>query len=170
MYHFFKNIHFYFSLGNQCSTSESDSKICTVIFPWEKKELPTPLELLKEVFHFHPAIYEYYAEHPEDKGELRQDKLYFHGRPSNIDDSDDGEHDVSEQFCLNRIFGMDFPGEDEKWKFKDSRKSYEWLQPIMHPCVIVYAGEYELNPVVVFMLTHLAPGWVGGALTSVIYT
>ena len=140
----------------------------------EKRVAYTPLELLKEVFHFHPAIYEYYAENPEDKGKLRQDKLHIHVRPSNVDDSDynedDGEHHVSQQLCLNSIFGMDFPGEDEKWKFTDSRKFYEWLQPIMYPCVTAYAGEDKLNPVVVFLLTHLAPGWVGGALTSVIFT
>ena len=164
-------MHIYFSLGNQCSASESDNRICTVIFPWEKKELPTPLEL-KEVFHFHPEIYEYYAENPEDLGELRQDKLHFHVR-RNIDDSDydedENEHHIREQPCLNRIFGMDFPFKDEKWKLTDSQKFYEWLQPIMHPCVTVFAGEDKLNPVIVFMLTHLAPGWVGGALTSVIY-
>ena len=65
---------------------------------------------------------------------------------------------------------MDFPDEDEQWKFKDSRTFYEWLQPIMCPSVTIYAGEDKLNPVVVFMLTHLAPGWVGGVLTAVIYT
>ena len=169
------NIFFIFFIGNQCSASESSYDIGTVIFPWEKTELPTPIQLLKEVFHFHPAIFEYYEQNPGKKGELRQHKLHFHTRPDNVDDSDydedEDEHDVSEQPCLNRIFGMCYPhGDDERWIFKASQEFYAWLQPIMYPCVTVYAGEDKLNPVAVFMLTQLAPGWVGGALTAVIYT
>ncbi|CAB3998145.1 Hypothetical predicted protein [Paramuricea clavata] len=160
--------------GNQCSANEGQDEICAVILPWDKKELPTPLELLNGVFHFHPEIYEYYTSHPQDKGEIRENKLHFHIRPDNFDDSDydadAGEHDLTEKPCLNRIFGMDFAEEDELWKFKDSRKFYEWLQPIMYPSVTVYAGEDKFNPVAVFMLTQLAPGWVGGALTAVNYT
>ena len=159
------NIFFISFIGNQCSASESSYDIGTVIFPWEKTELPTPIQLLKEVFHFHPAIFEYYEQNPGRKGELRQHKLYFHTRP------DEDEHDVSEQPCLNRIFGMCYPhGDDERWIFKASREFYAWLQAIMYPCVTVYAGDDKLNPVAVFMLTQLAPGWIGGALTAVIYT
>ena len=157
--------------GNECSANEGQDEICAVLFPWDKKELPTPLELLNGVFHFHPEIYEYYASHPEEKGELRENKLYFHIRPNDDSDEDaEEDHDLETKPCLNRIFGMSFPSIDEEWKFKDSRKFYEWLQPIMHPSVTIYAGEDKFNPVAVFMLTHLAPGWVGGALTAVTYT
>ncbi len=164
--------------GNECSANEGLDDICAVLFPWDKKELPTPLELLNGVFHFHPEIYEYYASHPEKKGDLRENKLYFHIRPNMVDDSDeDAEHDSDEDIehdhdmetkpCLNRFFGMCYPGKDEQWMFEDSRKFYEWLQTIMHPSVTIYAGEDKLNPIAMFMLTHLAPGWVGGALTAV---
>ena len=130
------------------------------------------MELLNGVFHFHPAIYEYYSNNAEDKGELRENKLFFHIRPNKYDDPncDEDSDEHGDKLCLNSIFGMDFPDEDEQWKFKDSRTFYEWLQPIMCPSVTIYAGEDKLNPVVVFMLTHLAPGWVGGVLTAVIYT
>ncbi len=167
------NTSLIFNVGNECSASEGQDEICAVIFPWDKKELPTPLELLNGVFHFHPEIFEYYTSQPEKKGELRENKLYFHIRPNDVDDSDDDaeeDHDLDTKPCLNRIFGMDFPRKDEQWKFNDSRKFYEWLQPIMHPSVTIYVGEDKFNPVAVFMLTHLAPGWVGGALTAVIYT
>jgi hypothetical protein len=36
------------------------------------------MELLDGVFHFHPAMYEYYASHPEQKGILEEQKLFFH--------------------------------------------------------------------------------------------
>ena len=54
--------------------------------------------------------------------------------------------------------------------FEEAAKFYPWLQKIMVPTITVYAGEDKLNPVIVFFLTKLAPGWVGGALTAVNYT
>ena len=160
--------------GSQCSASEGHDEICVVLFPWNKQELPTPLELLNGVFHFHPEIYEYYSSNPERKGHFRRNKLFFHIRPNKyVDpdfDEDTDDHDLKEKPCLNRILGMDFPDEDEQWKFEDSRTFYEWLQPIMCPSITIYAGEDKFNPVAVFMLTNLAPGWVGGVLTAVTYT
>jgi hypothetical protein len=161
-------------IGNECSANEGQDEICVVLFPWNKEELPTPMELLNDVFQFHPAIYEYYASSSGEKGELRKSKLSFHIRRNRYEDGDndedDYEHDLEEQPCLNRVLGMDFPDEDEQWKYVDSRNFYEWLQPIMCPSVTMYAGEDKFNPVAVFMLTHLAPGWVGGVLTAVTYT
>jgi hypothetical protein len=130
------------------------------------------------IFHFHPEIYEYYTSHPEDKGYLRENKLHFHVRRNehNIDDSDadydedDGDHDLEEKPCLNSIFGMDFPNQDEQWKYEDSRKFYEWLRLIMYPSVAIYVGDQKFNPVAIFMLAQLAPGWVGGALTAATWT
>ncbi|XP_028397307.1 uncharacterized protein LOC114521091 isoform X2 [Dendronephthya gigantea] len=162
------------SNGTQCSANEGNDDICAVLFPWDKEDLPTPLELLDEIFHFHPEIFAYYTNHPNDKGELRKNKLHFHLVRDNTSDSsdyeEDEEHDLDEKPCLNRIFGMDFPDKYTMWKFEDSQKFYEWLQPIMYPSLTVYAGEDKFNPVAVFMVTHLAPGWVGGALTAVTYT
>ncbi|CAB4019936.1 Poly [ADP-ribose] polymerase 3 [Paramuricea clavata] len=158
--------------GNQCSANEGLDEICAVIFPWDKKELPTPLELVDGVFHFHPEINEYYSSNP------RENKLHFHipRNEHNIDDSDvdydedDEDHDTDEKPCLNSIFGMDFPHQDEQWKYEDSRKFYEWLQPIMYPSVDIFVGDQKFNPVAIFMLAQLAPGWVGGALTAATWT
>jgi hypothetical protein len=133
------------------------------------------MELLDEIFHFHPALYEDYANYPEYKGILRESKLFFHVRPNEYEDPDcvdeyeDDPHDVDVEPCLNSILGMVLPNEDEQWKFEASRTFYEWLQPIMCPSVTMYAGDNIFNPVAVFMLTHLAPGWVGGVLTAVNY-
>ena len=130
------------------------------------------------IFHFHPEIYEYYTSHPEDKGYLRENKLHFHIRRNehNIDDSDvdydedDDDHDSEEKPCLNSIFGMGFPDQDEQWMYEDSRKFYEWLRPIMYPSFAIYVGGLKFNPVAIFMLAQLAPGWVGGALTAATWT
>ncbi|XP_028397376.1 uncharacterized protein LOC114521157 isoform X2 [Dendronephthya gigantea] len=148
--------------------------ICAVLFPWDKEDLPTPLELLDEIFHFHPQIFAYYFNYPNDMGELQENKLNFHlvrdNTPDSSDYEEDEEHDLDEKPCLNRICEMDFPDKDTMQKFEDCQKFYKWLQPIMDPSLTVYAGEEKFNPVAVFMVTHLAPGWVGGALTAVTYT
>ena len=160
----------HFIVGNQCSLNEGLNDICAVIFPWDKKELPTPLELQKEIFNFHPQIFEFYTNNPEKNvGELREDKIYFHVRSSDDDDEDDDEHDF-EIKCLNSIFGMSYPTEDEQWMYEDSRKFYEWLQSIMCPSVFIYVGEEKFNPVGIFLLAQLAPGWVGGAMTAATWT
>ena len=135
------------------------------------------MELLNGVFHFQLAFYDYYTRNPDAKGELRENELFFHIPPNkyvNPDcDEDTDDHDLDEEPCLNRIFGMDSPCKDEQWKFEDSRTFYEWLQPIMCPSVIIPASiapyiieDPKCYPVAVFMLTHLAPGWVGGVLVS----
>ena len=131
------------------------------------------MELLNGVFNFHPKIYEEYESDPKDLGRLRRKKLHYHIRPD--DESDDdfedvNEHDLDEKPCLNQIFGTCSPGPDEKWKNEDSRKFFKWLQPIMCPSVSIFVGDGKLNPIVMFMLTHLAPGWVGGALTGAVCT
>ena len=131
------------------------------------------MELLNGVFNFHPKIYEQYESDPADKGRLRLEKLHYHIRPddeSDDEDEDVNEHDLDEKPCLNQIFGTCFPAPDEKRKKEDSQKFLEWLQPIMCPSVTIFVGDGKLNPIVIFMLTYLAPGWVGGALTAAVWT
>ena len=133
-----------------------EEEICAVLFPWDKQELPTPLEILQGVFHFHPEICEHYTSNYEDKGQY---KLY-----SEVED-----HDPDDKPSLNMIFDMTAPKQDEQWRLRDSEAFYEWSQVVMYPSVTVCAGEDKFNPVAKFMLTRLAPGWVGGALTAVTY-
>ena len=139
--------------------------ICAVLFPWNKRELPTSLELLNGVFHFHPEIYEVHESNPQDDSNLREGKLYFH-----VDEESKDDHDLVEKPCLNSIFEMGHPGENDQWTFEDCRKFYEWLQPIMYPTVIVATFGFKFSPDAIFMLTQLAPGWVGGALTAGVFT
>ncbi|CAB3986613.1 Hypothetical predicted protein [Paramuricea clavata] len=158
-------------LGNP---NKGPNETCVVIFPWDKKEPPKPLELVNGIFHFNPEKFS------KDKCYLRS-KLHFHVRRNyghNIDgsdidyDEDDDDHDSEEKPCLNSIFGMDFPDQDEQWKYEDSRKFYEWLRPIMDTSVAIYVGvrvrvkRDRINPPATFMLTQLAPGWVGGTLSA----
>ncbi|CAB4008005.1 Hypothetical predicted protein [Paramuricea clavata] len=144
-----------------------ENEICVVIFPWDKQELPTPQELVNGFFHFHPKISEYYTSHPEDKGQLKKCKLDFHIPQHNMDYSDsdeeaDEDHECEAKPCLNRVFAMNDNKQD---KLRDLRAFYEWLQSIMYPSVTVYLDDDKITPDAVFMLTQLAPGWVGGALT-----
>ena len=42
---------------------------------------------------------------------------------------------------------------------------YEWLEKIFSSMVRVGIGCHSMNPFPCFMLTHVAPGWVGGILS-----
>ena len=75
----------------------------------------------------------------------------------------DEDHDLDDKPCLNRFFGF------EDGLVPEEEDFYEWLQPIMCPSVTVHAGYLKINPVGLFLLTQLAPGWVGGGLTGVTY-
>lgn len=158
--------------GNECSASEGCDHICEVLFPWSEEELPGPTTILTKIFQFHPEICEQYL-NKDDQGERRSGKLHYH-LPSTPDgdDDDDNEHDLEDKPCLNRIFGFGSYSEEEgqSASLEEAHKFYTWLQKIMVPTITVYAGEEKLNPVAVFFLTKLAPGWVGGALTGVTYT
>ncbi|CAB3985676.1 Hypothetical predicted protein [Paramuricea clavata] len=144
------------------STWDEDHEICAVIFPWDKQELPTTLELLNGVFHFHPEIYNHYADlSPEGYSTLNENMLIFH-----IPQDVGLIHDCAIRPCLNSIFGVSAPKTDEPWRLRDSRAFYEWLQPIMCPSFTAYVGDDVFSPMALYMLTQLAPGWVGGALTS----
>ena len=45
-----------------------------------------------------------------------------------------------------------------------------WLQKIFVPSVNIFLGSEKMNPVPYFILTRLAPGWVGGFITWVTNT
>lgn len=164
----------FFIVGNECSSNESNDEISVVLIPWKEDELPAPVDILTKIFHFHPEICEYYVTtRPEDKGELRTKELYFHvPNPSpDSDDSDESEdHDFENNPCLNSIFGISGFDDDEEWKREELKKFFQWLQRIMVPSLRVDFGSDKLNPVLIFLITQLAPGWVGGALTGSTWT
>ena len=75
-------------------------------------------------------------------------------------------HDPEETMCLNYFFGA----YSSKYKNEGFRRNitefYTWLQKIMVNSIRVFAGFDKLNPVPLFFLTFLAPGWAGGILTG----
>ena len=42
---------------------------------------------------------------------------------------------------------------------------FEWLKKIFSPCTRMGIGLEKMNPIPCFILTRIAPGWVGGILT-----
>ena len=47
---------------------------------------------------------------------------------------------------------------------------FDWLKNIFTPFTHIVIGCDEMNPVPCFILAQLAPGWVGGVLTSLALT
>ena len=47
---------------------------------------------------------------------------------------------------------------------------FRWLRKIFAPALYIYVGLEKMNPVPYFILTRLAPGWVGGFITWVTCT
>ena len=155
--------------GFQCPSSIALWPIDVIVFPWNKEELPEPLEIMDGVFKFHPEICKYYINHPEEKGQLVKEMLYFHVPSGDSRENDeDGDHDLYQKPCLNSIFGMDFPNENEQWVIKESREFYKWLQSYMYPSLTVCIGEAVISPHLVLMISPLAPGWLGGTITGVV--
>ena len=143
-----------------------------MLFPLNKNGLPSGKEVLQDIFHVHPEIFHAYAQHGDD--ELRTEKLFYHLPVKGMSDEEyeeETDHDIEEKPCLNRIFGFStYETAEEEGSIEDVTEFYAWLQNIMVPTATIYGGIDKLNPVIVFFITNLAPGWVGGALTAVIYT
>lgn len=47
---------------------------------------------------------------------------------------------------------------------------FDWLKKIFTPFFLTAIGSDQMNPVPCFILAQLAPGWVGGVLTSLALT
>ena len=75
------------------------------------------------------------------------------------DDDDDDDDDRS--WNTLRAFGE---------KKIEATAFFNWLQKIFTPFIRIAIGCEAMNPVPCFILAHVAPGWVGGVLTSLALT
>ena len=125
-----------------------------VLIPWDDQRLPTEEEVYGDIFHFHPEILEEITANTS----ISQERLYFH-----VFSEHDSERD--DERCLNSVFGrsLDEPIQGEA-------NFFTWLQSVMVPSCNYIAGDGKFNPVAHFLMTILAPGWVGGVLTGQTWT
>ena len=124
--------------------NEGSGVVEVCLFPWSKDTLPTAKDIVA-LFHFHP--------------ELRKKTLE---NTSLSDEEDDCDEDEGMSWNGLRSFIRD--DKERAVNF------FKWLKKIFTPFIYVGIGCDLMNPVVCFLLGHIAPGWVGGVLTSVVCT
>ena len=124
--------------------NESDGVIEVCLFPWSKDTLPTPKDIIT-MFHFHPKL----SNNPMESTTLSDDE---------------DNYDQEDEIGWN---GLRSFTEDDKQK---AVNFFKWLKKIFTPFIYIGIGCDLMNPVACFLLGHIAPGWVGGVLTSVVCT
>ena len=112
------------------------------MFPWNKDVLPTAEDVLT-LFGFNP--------------EMHQDPMVN----NEIVQPDEDEED--DRVSWNTISSYS----DDVTK---ARNFFDWLGKLFSPMIQVGIGCDRMNPVPCFILAKLAPGWVGGVLTSLACT
>lgn len=126
--------------------NENDGPIEVCLFPWGKDTLPTADDILV-MFKFHPEMHE----NPMVETVVENMHVY----------SWDWEYNGVEKRTFLRWNTLQTYKADPK---KASR-FYEWLEKIFSPMIRIGIGCHSMNPFPCFMLTHVAPGWVGGILS-----
>lgn len=155
----FLSVH---AVGFECSTNESGMGhgIAVFLVPWDKDGVPDKRTLFSDIFHFHPAVWE---DGLDSYIQESEDEPLFHINSG---------HTSKDKMCLNATFGR-FYDETRRPLVHDKQEEIEfgsWLQKIMVSSKRYRSGENKLNPIVHFLITALAPGWVGGALTGETWT
>ena len=129
--------------------NEGSSHMEVCLFPWEKRKLPGNKDV-GSLFAFDKHMCS-----KDAAGEMQE------AEPLEMEtdlDEDDDELILGERI---RTFEIENPA---------ARPYMEWLQKLLVPSVMMCFGMEQMNPVPVFILTRLAPGWVGGFFTSVVCT
>lgn len=119
--------------------NEGVGLIETCLFPWSKDSLPSAQDMMS-MFHFNPEMHK----NPMEKTDIRGMKV---------------EGDVRGHVSWNTLhtsYDVDI---------RKACSFFEWLQQIFSPCVRIGIGLESMNPIPCFILTHIAPGWVGGILS-----
>lgn len=131
--------------------------------PWDGDELPSDLVIVKDIFSLHPDVVEnvYLTRKSQDESELEiYEKIYFHHEQEH-------DRDKEDEKCLNQVFGRHWSRENDKtYDHEKELAFFTWLQNIMVPTRHCFIGYEVIRPIVVFFITTLAPGWIGGVLTS----
>lgn len=128
--------------------NEGSSRLEVCLFPWEKEKLPGNNDV-GALFAFDEHMCSEDAAYGEEKDT----------EPLELETEEDDD-----QLCLGERITSFQTGNPA------ARSYLEWLQKLFVPSVMMCFGMEQMNPVPVFILTQLAPGWVGGFFTSVTCT
>ena len=115
------------------------------MFPWTKDTLPTAEDVITR-FRFNP--------------EMHKDPMVEEEIAENSDDEDSESGHVSWN-TLGTSYDVDV---------KKAKTFFNWMQKIFSPMIRIGIGCDSMNPVPCFILAKIAPGWVGGVLTSLALT
>ncbi len=122
--------------------NEGNGVIETCLFPWSKDTLPTAEDVIA-LFRFNP--------------ELHRNPMVNNEKVEREEEEEDGHP------SWNTITSY---GDD----VTKARTFFDWLGKLFSPMIQIGIGCETVNPVPCFILAKLAPGWVGGVLTSLICT
>lgn len=138
--------HFLGAWGN-----EGAGLIEVCMFPWSKQTLPTSDDILSS-FNFHPEMHK----DPMVKNEITALKI------DSEKESEDGIQRGHVRWnTLQTAYDADV---------KKACDFFGWLENIFTPMTRICIGCERMNPTPCFILAHLAPGWVGGILSSLVLT
>lgn len=139
-------------LGLDCGAwaNEGSGLIETCLFPWDKDSLPTATDIIS-LYGFNPEM----QKNPLVRGE-GEDK----------DSGDESSDDEEDGGCvrwksLSTSYDVDV---------KKAHAFFDWMKEIFSPYIQIGVGCDAMNPVPCFILAKLAPGWVGGILSSLALT
>ena len=93
---------------------------------------------------------------------MSKDPLVANEVPDDDNDDDNEDDDVSGWNTLRSYHD----GE----KMIEATAFFTWLKNKFTPFIRIAIGCESMNPVPCFILAHVAPGWVGGVLTSLALT
>lgn len=136
---------FFFSVAAWGNEGVGLIEVC--LFPWSKDILPSAEDIFS-MFNFHPEMHK----HPMVKNEIRKMEV-----DSTKQSSDGVEIGHVRWNTIQTSYNVDV---------QKACRFFEWLEKIFTPKMSLFGiGCDQMNPIPVFILTHIAPGWVGGILS-----
>ena len=122
------------------------------LFPWEKDHLPDDKDIAR-IFTFNKEMITPHA----SLAKIQENYLELTV----------SEYMNEKRYCLDR---QKICCVDDGAKGSRYFDFIQWLRKLFRPTVFIYVGLDRMNPVPYFILTQLAPGWMGGFLTWVTCT
>lgn len=130
--------------------NEGTGLVETCLFTWDKESLPTATDIIS-LYGFNPEMHKNPLERAGDGDQ----------------DTDDERSDNEEEGGCVRWKSLSTSYDVDVQK---AHAFFDWWKKIFSPYVQYGIGCEAMNPVPCFILAKLAPGWVGGVLSSLALT